>query len=306
MVLCEIGSHFGLITTWLIIWVALSVLVLAMSGYLFTWLYVNTTYETWVHKSNPKFPPLKKVRDEITQTIGKSALAGAFCPALGLYLSSHGYAQAYCGWAGWQTEARNFMTIWILTDFWEFFYHWCGHYFDKAWTVHRHHHVFYNPTPFAVIADEYMDQIWRTLPLVVFPMIWPINMDLMLLQFAVFFYAYGLVLHSGFEFEHIVDAHHPIWNTAFQHYYHHARSTKNKPYHCGFFLKIWDQKFGSVYADEGDPLKCLCVKCCRERGERSRELYDKIEKPDYTPLYTVGYWKDSLMGKCPEATSKAA
>ena len=30
-------------------------------------------------------------------------------------------------------------------------------------------------------------------------------------------------------------------NTSFQHYAHHAKSLMNKPYHCGFFLKIWDQ-----------------------------------------------------------------
>ena len=30
-------------------------------------------------------------------------------------------------------------------------------------------------------------------------------------------------------------------NTSFQHYCHHAKSLMNKPYHCGFFFKIWDQ-----------------------------------------------------------------
>jgi lathosterol oxidase len=33
--------------------------------------------------------------------------------------------------------------------------------------VHKHHHIFFNPTPFAVIADEWMDQFIRSLPMVV-------------------------------------------------------------------------------------------------------------------------------------------
>jgi len=255
--------------------------------------HVNPTYDTWKHKNNPKFPKPEKVRDEIMQTI-KSACTATMCPALGFYLTSHGYAQAYCGVPnGWQVEVRNFLAIWILTDFWEFFYHWCGHYFDNGWHFHKHHHVFWNPTPFAVIADEHLDQIMRSMPLMVFPMIWPLNIDFMLAQFVLFFYAYGLVLHTGYEFEHIIDAHHPIMNTAFQHYFHHARSTKNKPYHCGFFLKIWDQKFGSVYEHEGNPDKCICVKCARARGERSREIWETIEKPDYSVMLELQFWLDA-------------
>ena len=33
--------------------------------------------------------------------------------------------------------------------------------------VHKHHHIFHNPTPFAVIADEWMDQFIRSMPMVI-------------------------------------------------------------------------------------------------------------------------------------------
>jgi hypothetical protein len=46
-----------------------------------------------------------------------------------------------------------------------------------------------------------------------------------------------------------------IWRA--QHYLHHAISVKNKPYHTGFFFKLWDQLFGSMYKGE-----CFCVKVC--------------------------------------------
>ncbi len=38
-------------------------------------------------------------------------------------------------------------------------------------------------------------------------------------------------------------------------YLHHAKAIINKPYHTGFFFKIWDQLFGSIYTGE-----CACCK----------------------------------------------
>ena len=54
--------------------------------------------------------------------------------------------------------------------------------------------------PFAVIADEYVDQFMRSSPLLLFPLLVPINMDIMFFQWAVFFYGYGVYLHWGYEF----------------------------------------------------------------------------------------------------------
>ena len=97
--------------------------------------------------------------------------------------------------------------------------------------------VFYNPSPFAVIADEYIDQFVRSTPLLVIPLVMPTNMDLLYGIYAAFFYGYGIYLHWGFESD-LLPADHPIMNTSFQHYAHHAISIKNKPYHTGFFFKV--------------------------------------------------------------------
>ena len=40
----------------------------------------------------------------------------------------------------------------------EFFYHHLGHVYPFFWEHHKAHHVFANPSPFAVIADEVFDQ----------------------------------------------------------------------------------------------------------------------------------------------------
>ena len=49
--------------------------------------------------------------------------------------------------------------VWIGSDFYEFAYHRLGHISFPFWKQHKHHHVFFNPSPFAVIADEWIDQV---------------------------------------------------------------------------------------------------------------------------------------------------
>eukprot|EP00747_Dinoflagellata_sp_TGD_P210020 gnl/TRDRNA2_/TRDRNA2_83363_c0_seq1.p1 gnl/TRDRNA2_/TRDRNA2_83363_c0~~gnl/TRDRNA2_/TRDRNA2_83363_c0_seq1.p1 ORF type:complete len:381 (+),score=58.08 gnl/TRDRNA2_/TRDRNA2_83363_c0_seq1:100-1242(+) len=273
---------------------ALSIgLTVVMSGSLFYFYYwpSQVTYEKWTRKTNPKFPPPEKVRDEITQMLKSSAMT-AVCPATSIWLAVHNSSQAFCGsqtpfGVGWAALAYNtliFLLVFIISDFFEFFYHYLGHKIPMLWEHHRAHHKFYNPSPFAVIADEMVDQFFRSSPLLVFPLLFPVNIDLLFMQFGVFFYVYGCYLHWGYEFD-CLDAHHPYMNTSFQHYCHHARGTVGKPYHCGFFLKLWDQIFGAMY--DGD---CFCVKCERAKGNRTREQFDQVVVPDYSKLLSPGFW----------------
>lgn len=260
---------------------------MGLSGTLFLIYYARPNFETWKWKSNPKFPEPEKVKEEI-KTMTTGLIAATFCPAMSLYLAQRGLSKAYCGTPyGLGYEVFSFCVIWIAADFFEFFYHWCGHSSDFLWGVHKAHHHFYNPSPFAVIADEYLDQFVRASPLLVFPLIMPINCDLIFFEFALFFYGYGVYLHWGYEVEWL-SAHHPWINTSFQHYLHHAKSIKKVPYHTGFFFKIWDKLFGSVYTG-----KCFCAACSQAAGERTPEAYKAIEKPDYSVLLTPGFWLHS-------------
>ena len=183
--LCEISSWFGY--NFFLTWTALTLIALTVlitfSTIIFYYYYVKITYEKWLQKSNPKYPSPEGVRTEIILML-KGLLSATFCPALALHLMGKQKLQAYCGVGeyGWKYLIISFFVIWLATDFFEFYYHRMGHTIDACWNIHKSHHQFFNPTPFAVIADEYVDQFVRALPLVVLPALMPINMDLLFFQ----------------------------------------------------------------------------------------------------------------------------
>jgi len=249
-----------------------------MSGLVFYKLYQKPTYETWCNKSNPKYPPIEMVREEIIQT-AKGTASATLCPAISIWLTSQGYSQAYCGWGpspGVQYSGAymflTFLMVWFGNDFWSFYYHRMGHTTKLGWSQHRFHHHFGNPSPFAVIADEYLDQFIRAMPIFLFPMMVPMNIDMVFATYGIFFYAYGVYLHCGYEIPYI-SAHQNYINTSFQHYLHHARSSMNLPYHTGFYFKIWDQLFGSTYQDT-----CICAQCDKKIRKQNQRTLGKSGK----------------------------
>jgi len=183
--LCEISAWSGnnFFLTWMILSLIALVVLIVFSTLIFYHYYVKITFEKWLQKSNPKYPSASGVRTEIILML-KGLLSATFCPALTLNLMGRNKLKGYCGVGeyGWQYLIISFFIIWLSTDFFEFFYHRMGHTIDSCWNIHKSHHQFFNPTPFAVIADEYLDQFVRALPLVVLPAIMPINMDLLYFQ----------------------------------------------------------------------------------------------------------------------------
>jgi lathosterol oxidase len=301
--LCEVSIHLSFVTTWALLTFLGGLSIFGLSGSVFWAYYWKPTYEKWVMKTNPTFPPVEKVRLEIIQTT-KSLMAATLVPALTLWLAARGKSQAYCGlgpeagYLGLSPSAwlvAQFFVFWVISDFFEFFYHNLGHSVPWLWGVHRHHHVFFNPTPFAVIADEAADQLVRTAPLLLIPLLMPTNMDLLFVQFTVFFYGYGVYLHWGFE-STLISPHNAFVNTAYEHYYHHAVSGGATPLYTGFFFKLWDQLAGTV-----SQKPCVCARCEAAKGKRSRAEWEKVEKPDYAPLLSPAFWAGAFSSKAEAA-----
>ena len=254
--------------------------------------YINATYEKWQWKTHPKYAAPEKIRDEII-LMASGIWTSVFLPTISLNLTQRGLSEGYCGVGdhGWSYLVGSFLLVVGISDFVEWFLHWSSHKWEAGWKVHKAHHLMFNPSPFAVVADRAPDQFIRALPLAIFPMLMPINMDMLFGTFAVFFYAYGLYLHCGHEFPW-PGAHHSWINTSFQHYIHHAGG--RNPQHSGFFFKIWDNLVGATYKDQEDPKKCLCVEHCKLRGERTREAWEKVVMPDYSTLLSPSFFIKGL------------
>jgi lathosterol oxidase len=290
--LCEIGTSYGFAALWMFFTASGLLSMVLLSGSLFYPYYMNPTYERWIYKSNPHFPSPLLVKKEIIQMC-KGLVVATFCPAFTLFLSKWNYSNGYCSdtrsdaWPLWQQA----IVIFVFSDFFEYAYHWIGHRFSFFWEVHRHHHKFYNPSPFAVIADEYLDQFVRTWPMIIIPLMIPTNMDLLFTIYTTLFYGYGVYLHWGYESSYL-STHNLIFNTSYHHYIHHAISVKNRPIFTGFFFKIWDQLFNS-----GNPNQCTCVEC---RPCRTLEEWNKEVKYDYSCLCSPKWWLTSNTAKMGE------
>lgn len=227
--LCEIGTSHGFFALWAAMTFLGLLTMILFSGAVFYPYYMKPTFERWQLKTNENFPSPALVKKEIIHMC-KGLFVATLCPAFTLMASKWGLSKGYCGESSDPSALNLFVQtiiIFSFTDLYEYVYHWIGHRFALFWSIHRHHHMFYNPSPFAVIADEWADQFVRTLPMVFLPAVMPINMDLLFAVFTTLFYGYGVYLHWGYE-STVLSAHNPIFNTAYHHYIHHAISAKGR------------------------------------------------------------------------------
>lgn len=63
--------------------------------------------------------------------------------------------------------------------------------------------------------DIFFLKFFRSMPLLVIPLLIPTNIDMLFFIYATFFYFYGVYLHSGHELPGL-SAHNPVLNTSFQ------------------------------------------------------------------------------------------
>ena len=129
--LCEATSIIGesFIGIWSIITFTELIFIFLSSGIVFYYYYwpSNVTFDKWRYKvkwfncmylnmqkskslfqyfqSNPAYPPVEKVRDEIIQML-KGMACSAIFPALSLYcaIKDNGLSKAFCGWGGYSLQ----------------------------------------------------------------------------------------------------------------------------------------------------------------------------------------------------------
>merc|ERR550532_42627 len=196
----------------------------------FVYYYGYPTYEKWCYKTNPKYP-------SPTYVLGELFLGGILGPpsvslvaSLHLCLISNGTLKHHCDTpTTWSYRLFSVFMVVLVTDLYEWGWHYLGHWIDRLWIVHKHHHKYYNPTPFGTIADYPFDNFMRSLyPIVVNLVVYGLvgmSTDLDMLYFVMGFptMIWGMYLHCGHEIAWLPHDH-PVLNTSFQHYAHHAIS----------------------------------------------------------------------------------
>ena len=145
----SVGESFW--TTWVAFTILGLVTVFSTSGPLFYYYYWpgQVTFEKWQYKSNPKFPSPEKVRDEIVQMC-KCTLCATLCPAAAVWLTYRGLGDGFCGTPegySWKYHVAMFGVVMIVSDFYEFFYHWCA----AACLLPRGINVYSLHNPFATL-----------------------------------------------------------------------------------------------------------------------------------------------------------
>mmetsp|Transcript_121545 Transcript_121545/g.377905 ORF Transcript_121545/g.377905 Transcript_121545/m.377905 type:complete len:322 (-) Transcript_121545:86-1051(-) len=293
--LSGLEGFFGWLSIWMLYTAFAFIILTGSSVATFCYYYVYPTYDKWRFKSNPKYPSPAYV-------LGELLLGGilgppfvAMVPSLHLYLISNGTLKHHCDTPEtWSYRLLSLFLVVLFTDLYEWGWHFLGHWIDQLWTVHKHHHKYYNPTPFGTIADYPMDNFMRSLyPAVVYGLAQltigrPLDLDMVYFAAGFILGIWGMYLHCGHEISYF-PYDHPVLNTSFQHYAHHAISVKNKPYHTGFLVKVWDQLAGSVY--QGDQV--IPAVEDQKLGNRSLERWEKEVKPnlpDYSVLLSLGWW----------------
>ncbi len=201
MVLCEVCRYVtdDFVVLYSIMGMCSVFLVIVlMAAPTFYYLYMKATYETWRWKTIKTYPPAEIVAMEIIQsTVG--ALVTVVMPVAAIWLSQRGLAMGYCGLGryGWWYDVWQLVLIVVVSDWWQWFYHYVGHCFASTWKKHAYHHKFYNVSPFAVTADGAVDSFFHGVPLLLFPVVMHTNLDIMFFTYVILFVAYGTYLHSG-------------------------------------------------------------------------------------------------------------
>lgn len=191
----------------------------------------------------------------------KTALSSI--PLMALYtipvfvLEVRGYSRLYMGiegWTGWLAIAVSACAFIIFTDCFIYWIHRCLHHPLVYKNVHKTHHRWKIPTPFASHAFHPLDGFLQSCPYHIYPFLFPLHKVLYLGLFMVV-NVWTVSIHDG-DYR-VPDTLQPFVNGAAHHTDHHLFYN----YNYGQFFTLWD-RIGRSYrypsAFEGEsPLSVL-------------------------------------------------
>lgn len=167
----------------------------------------------------------------------------AFMTAFFWMAEIRGYSKLYdlsSDGPGLWYDILQFPMFLLFTDFWIYWIHRVLHHKSIYKHLHKPHHKWIMPTPYASYAFHPMDGFLQSVPYHVFPLIFPLQ-KLVYLGMFIFINFWTILIHDG---EYV--ANNPIINGAACHSIHHFAFN----YNYGQYTTLWDRLGGSYRAPD--------------------------------------------------------
>jgi lathosterol oxidase len=191
-------------------------------------------------------------------------------------LEVRGYSKIYDTTAdgpGWWYNILQFPLFIAFTDFCIYYIHRGLHHPSIYKHLHKKHHKWIMPTPYASHAFHPLDGYAQGLPYHIFPFIFPLQKLAYVFLF-VFINVWTVMIHDG---EYIAE--NPIVNGAACHTMHHLYFN----YNYGQFFTVWD-RLGGSYRKPNDELFRKELKMCESQWKKQvvemEHMQEKVEGED--------------------------
>lgn len=251
----------------------------ALSLYIITWIFgliiyfvcATLSYVFVFDKNTFNHPKYLKnqIRLEIKQTSISLPIMAIF--TVPFFLAEvRGYSKLYDTTADGPGLWYNILQFPIFICFTDFFIYWIHRYLHHPAIykrLHKPHHKWIMPTPFASHAFHPLDGWSQSVPYHVFPFILPLQKWAYVVLF-VFINVWTVLIHDG---EYIAES--PIINGAACHTMHHLYFN----YNYGQFTTLWD-RLGGSYRKPNDELFRKELKMCSSEWKKQSEEMEKIVK----------------------------
>ncbi len=212
----------------------------------FAFILVHIVLATWyAHKRIQNHTPDgAQVRREMQYSIG-TLIIFALLDIIMIWLNEIGVSKLYFDVAdyGWGYLCASFFITVLIHDAYFYAIHRLMHVKPIYERVHKVHHTFTNPTPFAAYAFHPLEAALEFGVVVVLVLVMPIHIAVLII-FVVYMLTMNSLAHLGFEFFPKGFARHPIgkWFLTATHHNIHHRTFR---YNFGFYFTFWDRVLGT-------------------------------------------------------------
>ncbi|PSN71099.1 hypothetical protein BS50DRAFT_486492 [Corynespora cassiicola Philippines] len=166
----------------------------------------------------------------------------------------------------WWYNVLAFPFFLVFTDFCIYWIHRGLHHPMVYKRLHKPHHKWIMPTPYASHAFHPVDGYLQSVPYHVFPFLFPLQKIASVFLFA-FINIWTVAIHDG---EYVAD--NPVINGAACHTMHHLYFN----YNYGQYTTLWD-RLGGSYRKPNDELFKKELKMCKDQWEQQTAEMEKIQ-----------------------------